>query len=238
MTEEDAVTKLIDLGLTRYEARCYITLVGLGTSDPRSIAREAGIPHPNAYDSLGRLVRRGWVELVRRRPALYRARRPRVVKEQLVGELDDLFEGLERLYKTTPASDAELVYTIRESKNVMSKIFELVADAKEIVLVVGPWDSISALHLNNVLEDVMKRGVIVRLVTDAGHNTLPSGVRMRLGKPVAFDLVVDGSVALISLPDFSACGWVDSPAVARHLMQFLELLWQTSKSVPGKEAKA
>jgi hypothetical protein len=45
---------------------------------------------------------------------------------------------------------------------------------------------------------------------------------------VAVDLLVDGKAALISLPDYSACGWIDSPAVAEHFKQFLELLWSTS----------
>jgi len=33
---------------------------------------------------------------------------------------------------------------------------------------------------------------------------------------------------LIALPDYSAAGWIDSPAVASHFKQFLELMWNTS----------
>lgn len=231
MKEEDLVARLREIGLTGYEAKCYISLVSLGPSDPRKVARHAGIPHPNAYESISRLVRTGWVELVRKRPALYRARRPRVIEEQIISEMDELFGNLERLYKTVPAVDAELVYTIRDPRNVSSKIHELMSGARDMVMMVGPWSSISELRLDRLLRQIIDEGVDVRVVTDSSQNYLPRGVHVKLGNPVAFDLLVDGRVALIALPDFSACGWIDSPAVATHLMQFLELLWQNSANV-------
>ena len=88
------VEELRDLGLTRYEAMCYISLAGLGPADPRRIAAEAGIPYPNAYEALSRLANMGWVELVKKRPATYRARRPESIKEMIASKLDGTFKTL------------------------------------------------------------------------------------------------------------------------------------------------
>jgi hypothetical protein len=80
-----------------------------------------------------------------------------------------------------------------------------------------------------LLGEAVERGVKVRAICDdQAQGLLPPGVEIRMGNQVAFDLLVDDKVALIGLPDHSACGWIDSPAVASHFKQFLELLWSTS----------
>jgi hypothetical protein len=80
-----------------------------------------------------------------------------------------------------------------------------------------------------LLSEAVDRGVRVRAICDEGAvGLLPPGVGIRMGNQVAFDLLVDDKVALIGLPDHSACGWIDSPAVASHFKQFIELLWSTS----------
>jgi hypothetical protein len=84
-------------------------------------------------------------------------------------------------------------------------------------------------RLLQLLEGALVRGVEVRAVGDEGAaGILPPGTEIRTGTLVAVDLLVDGKAALISLPDYSACGWIDSPAVASHFKQFLELLWNAS----------
>lgn len=83
-----------------------------------------------------------------------------------------------------------------------------------------------------LLAEAAGRGVNVRAICDEeALGILPPGVDIRTGNQVAFDLLVDDKVALIGLPDHSAGGWVDSPAVASHFKQFLELLWSTSSPV-------
>ncbi|MDG7005623.1 MAG: TrmB family transcriptional regulator, partial [Nitrososphaerota archaeon] len=74
--EDELSSELRKLGLTSYEAKCYVFLVKLGPSDPRKVAAKASIPYPSAYEALKRLAQLGWVELVTRRPAVYRARDP------------------------------------------------------------------------------------------------------------------------------------------------------------------
>jgi hypothetical protein len=46
---------------------------------------------------------------------------------------------------------------------------------------------------------------------------------------LAVDILVDGREAMISMPDYSVCGWVENPIIARHFKEFLELLWTNLK---------
>ena len=195
------------------------------------------MPYPNAYEALRRLGDLGWVELVRRRPAVYRARDPNTILGEIESRLKETFASLDAMYRATPAEQAELVYTLRGKGKVLSKLVEMIRGAVSSMMLVTPAVTLeeSTLLLDEIRAAVL-RGVKVRVITDeADSKVLPAGVEARTGNIVAFDLLVDDRTALIGLPDFSACGWAESSAVASHFMQFLELLWSASSGpVPPK----
>jgi sugar-specific transcriptional regulator TrmB len=224
------VEELKNLGLTRYEAQCYVSLARLGPSDVRRVADDARVPPPNVYESLERLARIGWVDLVVKRPATYRAKRPEAIKSMLAARMGETFDVLEKSYSSEPAEDAELVYTLRGRERVLAKIHEMIGGSRESVILVAPRMALGDSRLLDLIEGAIRRKVRVRAVGDeSSRGILPRGVELRTGRLVAVDLLVDDSVALIALPDYSACGWVDSPQVAQHFKQFLELLWSASK---------
>ncbi|MDA4122770.1 MAG: hypothetical protein OK456_06280 [Thaumarchaeota archaeon] len=226
-----AIEELQNLGLTRYEATCYVVLARLGSADPRKVGSEAGIPYPNAYEALRRLANKGWAELVKKKPKTYRARKPESVRQTLEAHLDETFGMLSEIYNAPPAEEAELVYTLRGREKVLSKIREMVEGAKETLVLVSPTMGLDK-GIISLLEAAVRRGVSVRAVLDeegANAASLPREVETRTGNLVAVDVLVDDKAALISLPDYSACGWVDSPQVAGHFKQFLELMWNNSR---------
>jgi phosphatidylserine/phosphatidylglycerophosphate/cardiolipin synthase-like enzyme len=139
------------------------------------------------------------------------------------------FESLEEMYNPKPAHEAELVYTVRGREKVLTKIYEMIACAAESIVLVAPTTALEDARLLELLEGALARGVEVKAVGDEGAaGMLPPGTEIRTGTLVAVDLLVDGKAALISLPDYTACGWIDSPAVASHFKQFLDLLWSAS----------
>ena len=231
MDRRTMIEQLRNMGLTAYEAKCYVSLAELGPAYPRKVAEEAGIPYPNAYEALKRLATLGWVDLVLRRPATYRARRPDSVKAMISSRIEEAFDSLEKIYSPEPAEEAELVYTLRGREKVLAKMYEMLRSAKESVVLVAPTMGLEEAKLLELLAEAIDRGVNVRAISDEGAQGLPPpAAEIRTGNLVAIDLLVDGKAALISLPDYSACGWIDSPAVASHFKQFLELLWNTSSS--------
>jgi HTH-type transcriptional regulator, sugar sensing transcriptional regulator len=225
----DVVEELKTIGLTSYESKAYVALAGLGPSEPKKIASDARIPYPSAYTALKTLESKGWVDQVVKKPVTYRAKKPADLKAMVSSRLEDAFEELERIYKSEPTEEAELVYTLRGRDKVLNKVYEMLRGTKEKVIVVAPSMGFEDAKIMELLAELVGRGVEVRAICDdEGIGLLPAGVEIRTGNHVAFDLLVDDSVALIGLPDHSACGWVDSPAVANHLKGFLELLWSTS----------
>jgi sugar-specific transcriptional regulator TrmB len=219
----------MDLGLTSYEAKAYVALAGLGPSEPKKVAEDARIPYPSAYTALKALQAKGWVDQVVKKPVTYRAKKPANVKTMVSSRLDDTFKELQKVYRTEPTEEAELVYTIRGSDKVLAKIYELLRGARNSLVVVAPTMGLQDAKIMELLAEATERGVQARVICDEdAQGLLPPGVEIRTGNQVAFDMLVDDKVALIGLPDHSACGWIDSPAVASHFKQFLELLWNTS----------
>ena len=224
----ELVDRLKNLGLTSYEARCYISLASMGTSDPRRLAEEAGIPYTSVYMALRGLESKGWAELVSKRPNSYRAKKPESVKAALSSGLDDTFEALASMYRSGPAEEAELVYTLRGSERVKAKVYELLREATHSLVIAAPTMGLEDPKLMELLAVLPARGVNVRAIVDDAGAGMLHGAEVRTANLVSVDILVDDKVALISLPDYSACGWIESPAVAGHFKQFLELLWSTS----------
>jgi len=221
--------QLRDFGLSSYEAKTYVSLVSLGPSEPKKVARDARIPYTSVYPALKTLESKGWVEQVVKKPVIYRAKKPGSVKAMVSSRLEDTFRDLQKIYRSEPTEEAELVYTLRGSDKVLDKVYEMLRGAKQSVVVVTPTMGLEDAKIKELLSEAVERGVKVRTICDdQARGLLPPGVQIRTGNQVAFDLLVDDKVALIGLPDHSACGWIDSPAVASHFKQFLELLWSTS----------
>jgi sugar-specific transcriptional regulator TrmB len=232
MRNSDLVEELRDLGLSSYEAKSYVSLTSLGPSEPKKVAKDARIPHTSVYPALESLAEKGWVERVLTKPVTYRAKRPREVNQMVASRMTDTFESLDKIYRTDVLEEAELVYTIRGNERVLAKIYELLRGVRESLVIVAPTMGLEDPKMMELLGEAVARGVRVRAICDEGGlGLIPTGVEIRTGNQVAFDLLVDGSVALIGLPDHSACGWIDSPAVASHFKQFVELLWSTSTPV-------
>lgn len=229
MNPMEIIEELKRLGLTEYEAKCYFHLVINGPTDPRRIAIETGLPIPNSYEALRRLSDLGWVELIKKRPSTYRARQPSAIKRDISRRLDLLFDYLEERYKSAPTEETELVYTIRGKERVISKMLELIEGARESIIMASPSTGLIKPIVEE-LSNSLARGIKVKVITDEeGLKALSKGFDLRLGSQLAIDLLIDSNIAMISLPDFSACGWTDSEQVAYHFVIFLELLWNTSK---------
>lgn len=79
---------LVQLGHREYEARVSVALAGLGEAPARRIHGVSGVPRPRVYDVLNGLDQKGFIEIRRGSPLLYRAVPPEVVVAVLKKDLD------------------------------------------------------------------------------------------------------------------------------------------------------
>lgn len=235
MAVEATLKVLQGLGLTEYEARTYTALVSLGSATPRDVASLAGIPYPSVYDALKTLSKEGWVEVALGRPRRYRARPPELMERNSVKMVKDAFTQLKELYKSAgrKTEKPEIIYTISGRKRVIEKIREMLSRAETEVILILPNYGELAPKISQALKSLIKKRVKIKLVTES-LGKIPEGLEVKFHKPVvAADILVDGREAMISMPDYSVCGWVENPIIAKHFKEFLELLWANLKSTPN-----
>jgi len=226
---EEKLRVLRGLGLTEYEAKTYIALISVRSAAPREVAALAGIPYPSAYDALEALVKKGWVEAASGRPRRYRARAPDLVQKDSITAVERVFTELKKIYESSMerVEKPEIIYTIVGKAGVLKKIRETLSRAKKEAIIVLPHHEEFASYLDQIFTALIKKGVKVKLVTES---KVPlKNIEVRLRKPIlAVDVLVDEKEAIIGLPDYSACGWAENPVIAKHLKEFLELLWESS----------
>jgi sugar-specific transcriptional regulator TrmB len=240
MSESALASDLKTLGLTDYQAKCLLALMTIGVGTPRDVATHSGIPYPSAYDSLRSLAQKGWVEVASTRPAVYRVKEPAMMKEKVIDSVSDLFGKLQNRYENirNDSTQPELIYTIQGRDGVRRKVIEILLSAEKEIIMVIPGMALNAAAKDDAFQRalgsvLLRKNLVIKVITDDSATIddadFGENVEVRIRPSVlAIDLLCDREKALISLPDLSACGWVDSPVIASHFALFLDLLWSDS----------
>jgi HTH-type transcriptional regulator, sugar sensing transcriptional regulator len=96
--KENLVQELSDLGLNRYEAAVYLSLLERGDYAPASLAQRAQVPRQRIYDVLHSLEEKGFCTVKSTRPRLYGSVDPAVaLKHHLASRDRQLREELARV---------------------------------------------------------------------------------------------------------------------------------------------
>lgn len=235
MKVEEILEVLRGLGLTEYQAKAYIALVSFGSATPSEVAGRADMPHPSVYRALETLAKKSWVEVALGRPRRYRARAPELIEKSSIKKVKGAFVELKKIYERSKnrLEKPEIIYTITGQARVLKKIQEMLSRAEKGVILVLPSYREIAPRIDRLLGTLVLKGVKVRLITESAED-FPQGIMVGFRKPVlAVDILVDGKESMISTSDYSVCGWVENPVIAKHFKEFLELLWGSSKASVG-----
>lgn len=180
MTAEDAVERAVStletLGLTEYEARCFVALLRLGQATAKEVSQDAGLPRSRVYDLADGLEERGLVVTYDTTPRMFQA----VPRENALATLEkehrDLVEsaaealsGVEPVEPSPPPREEGTTITDRE--RIVQQCRTLVETAdEEVVLLLDADERIDELH--DWLTAAMDRGVSVFVgVADADERT-------------------------------------------------------------------
>lgn len=145
--ESDAVGALEQLGLTEYEARCFVALAQIGQGTAKEVSTVSDVPRSRVYDTIGRLHRDGLVDVQESDPKEYRP-----------VSFDDALTSLQREYESyveeardamtriesVEADDDEGIWAVESKEHVVSRITSLCDEATErihaVVTVAGVVD--------------------------------------------------------------------------------------------------
>jgi sugar-specific transcriptional regulator TrmB len=146
--DKSAIEELVRLGLTGYEARAYVALIGRGSCTAADVARLAGLPRQRIYDVLGGLVERGLASTRRGGVVRYVATDPSQAMDQLIaaqrqqllafeGQANAVAEKLAPVYhagqdRTDPL---QFIEVLRDRRAINARFDELQAAVQREILV-------------------------------------------------------------------------------------------------------
>ena len=219
-----------ELGLSEYEARSYVALVGLGSTSANAVAEIADIPRTSAYKSMRSLERKGYVVRKPGRPASFAPEDPDVLSKRLSSRIEESFGKVARLKDMLSEKGVpQLVYTIMGKERVLDKIGEMLDKSEHTFVMSSPSLSDVRRRLGKRFSNAVARGVSVSLITSPFVKA-PKGVTVSRRKAlIATDVISDGKAALIAAPDLSACGFTDNEALSKHLENFLTIMSQSAE---------
>jgi Cd2+/Zn2+-exporting ATPase len=155
------IDQLMALGLTEYESKVYLALLGDHPATGYQIGKAAGIPRSMVYEALGRLEARSAVlKTVEEKAALYRPVSPDTLLDRYAEEsrsrIAGLRSGLAPLYHH---QDEGRLWNFSGRREALHYAADLIEHAEhELMLVLTDSD---VGELRNALERAHERGVMM-----------------------------------------------------------------------------
>ncbi|WP_440764989.1 TrmB family transcriptional regulator [Natronorubrum sp. DTA7] len=168
-TEEQAVQLLVELGLTEYEARCFVALSRVSTATASEIATLSDVPRSRVYDAVDRLHRRGLVDIQQSEPREYRAISKAAALESLKDRYDATLEAtddaLSKLRRSTGGDGMEErgAWAIADHDHVSDRVELFLAEATDEIYALLADESALDRQFLEQLAAASGRGVDVRI---------------------------------------------------------------------------
>ena len=235
------VESLRTFGLTEYEAKAYAALVSAGTASVTEVSQLCDVPRSNLYAILENLNEKGYADIQRGRPILFKAIDPKIVLEDAARKKSEMIKeakqkaikGLQEMAKEKSAEVVPaLIWGIKGIRAVENKINEIISKTHHEVIINTPDVGIFDDSTINEIKRAKKRGVKVKIATqqDSDITKLKRYATIRTRDKIhGFDIVADDKEVLVAPPFPVVAAWVDNPEMALHVKDFLTVVWKDSK---------
>ncbi|RLG96525.1 hypothetical protein DRO27_02105 [Candidatus Bathyarchaeota archaeon] len=162
-------------GLSEYEAKVYLSLIGLGSSGARKLSINCKVPRTKVYGTLKKLVDFGLVIEIPGVPKCFTPTSPlngfgSTVKRTLNKALDFsmILESLVDTHETSmkeASPQQKTLWYIDSDDDIISKFHEIVRQAKETLEVVASADGLTLFFNSapNLLDQMQNIGVDVKI---------------------------------------------------------------------------
>lgn len=182
MTDQRAAAEALEqLGLTEYEAKCFVALTRIAQGTAKEISQLSGVPRSRVYDTVEGLHREGLVDVQQSDPREFRAL-----------SKDEAFDKLRRDYNASiDAADAELsqiesaetheqkgTWAIANPEHVSDRAVALLDDVEQHVHLIVADESKLEQSLVDRLSTVSDQGVtvVVEVPTERLQNYIQEAV--------------------------------------------------------------
>jgi HTH-type transcriptional regulator, sugar sensing transcriptional regulator len=206
--ESGLVGNLEEFGLSKYEARAYITLVEKGMLGASELAYYSNLPRTKIYSTLKKLEKKGLLLMSNHKPLIASAVKPEEAFIEIISLHERRLKNMKKIISGLGKIEArkkifgteEKKYTVIDPRFVDQKVSDLILASKSVInAMLDSWGLNLLSRCGDALKSATSKGVTIKLLIGSQclDNTylhsLPKGLDIRLHTFCNSALAIDSS---------------------------------------------
>ena len=242
-SENSLTVSLEEFGLSKYEARAYVTLVSKGTISASELAFYSELPRTKVYPTLLKLEKKKLVILSKSKPIMCTSISPEdafdeIVQEQInkVNAMNTLVSKLKKVSDESKKSRGaeEKRYFALDANTVLSQLKLMISATKSSIEVIADeWGLILLLECKEQLLTCLRRNVEVRIIVPSSLigseiiKQLPDGIKIRVSEIIQNCILFD-QIELLLLDNENGKGvcFSSSEILGTNQSELFQNIWR------------
>jgi sugar-specific transcriptional regulator TrmB len=205
----ELVVSLEEFGLSKYEAKAYLTMVGKGPLAASEIAYYSNLPRTKVYPTLKKLEKKRLGVICQQKPLICSAVSPQEsfgeiveLHERRLKNMKKIVEMLQRINdeRQRPSGSEEKRYFILDPKSTLEKVENFITNSRaSINAILDIWGLRLISQCKPSLIKAINNGINVRLLVanicigNENLLSLPEGVGLKIGKAASNIIIIDSN---------------------------------------------
>lgn len=208
-TSNDLPGSLEEFGLSKYEARAYLTMIDKGSLAVSEIAYYANLPRTKVYQTVKKLEKKKLAVISKQKPVICSAIPPEEAFAEIVSLYDRRVKSMRKIVDSLqkisdeshrPKGSEERRYFILDANSTLERIRTLISNSRSsVTATLDPWGLRLLSQCKASVVRALTTGVRLRVILGSqciGNENvfqLPDGIELRTAEVVSNLIIIDSS---------------------------------------------
>ena len=247
-TNNDLPGSLEEFGLSKYEARAYLTMIGKGSLAVSEIAYYANLPRTKVYQTVKKLEKKKLAVISKQKPLICSAIPPEEAFAEIVNLHDRRVKNMRKIVDSLqkindesqrPKGSEERRYFILDANSTLERIGSLIADSRSsVTATLDPWGLRLLSQCKASIVRALTAGVRLRVILGSqciGNENvfqLPDGIELRTAEVASNLIIIDSSyLVLIDSSNGKAAFFASTDSFAMLQAKNFEEAWSSASEM-------
>lgn len=244
----DLPGSLEEFGLSKYEARAYLTMIGKGSLAVSEIAYYANLPRTKVYQTVKKLEKKKLAVISKQKPLICSAIPPEEAFTEIVNLHDSRVKTMRKIVNSLqkineeshrPKGSEERRYFILDANSTLEKIGSLIAESRSsITASLDAWGLRLISQCKSSVLKALTTGVRLRIILGSqciGNENvfqLPEGIELRTAEVLSNLIIIDSSYLIsIDSSNGKAAFFASADAFAMLQAKNFEEAWSNASEM-------
>jgi HTH-type transcriptional regulator, sugar sensing transcriptional regulator len=247
-TNNDLPGSLEEFGLSKYEARAYLTMIGKGSLAVSEIAYYANLPRTKVYQTVKKLEKKKLAVISKQKPLICSAIPPEEAFAEIVNSHDRRVKNMRKIVDSLqkindesqrPKGSEERRYFILDANSTLERIGSLIADSRSsVTATLDAWGLRLLSQCKASIVRALTAGVRLRIILGSqciGNENvfqLPDGIELRTAEIASNLIIIDSSyLVLIDSSNGKAAFFASTDSFAMLQAKNFEEAWSSASEM-------